>query len=180
VTWSRFPPPGTKSPQPPPTGLTGYRPTQALTHPGCYRTSTPLIATWRRPCQRIAQLLLTILREEWSSGLGARSSISDCVRSVSIVPAGQVADPEGRVAGNSGNRRGREAKAQEPEKVPAAPLNGISSRAVVEFELADSEVRSKVDVSCHPHVLQRYRAPAYECRRRLPRRHSTEIRLIFP
>ena len=30
--------------------------------------------------------------------------------------------------------------------MPAAPLNRISSSAVVEFELADREVRSKVDV----------------------------------
>lgn len=90
-----------------------------------------MIAVWRLSCQRSAQFLLTILRKEWSPGLVAMSSISDSVRPFVVVAAGNLADPVGRIASNSGNGRGRKATAQEPEKVPAAPLNRISSSAVV-------------------------------------------------
>jgi hypothetical protein len=148
VAWSWCTPPGAKPPQPPPAGLTAYLLTKPLTHPGCYRTSAPEVAAWRGPCQRSAQLLLTILRKERSSGFRAVSSIPDSARSFVVVPTGNLADPVGRVAGNSGNRRGRQTTTQKPEKVPATPLNRISSSAVAVFKLVDSEMWLKVDVSC--------------------------------
>ncbi len=76
------------------------------------------------------------------------ASILDPIRAFSIVAACHLADPIGRVASNHRNGRSGKATTQKPEKVPAAPPNRISSSVVVEFELADGEVRLKVDVSC--------------------------------
>jgi hypothetical protein len=42
-----------------------------------------------------------------------------------------------------------------------APLDGVTSSAIGVVKLFDGQVRLKVNVSCHPHVLQRYDVPAY-------------------
>src|SRR5215470_6573488 len=49
--------------------------------------------------------------------------ILDPVRSALVVTPGDSADPVGRVPSNASNRFGRQPTRQEPEEVPAAPLD---------------------------------------------------------
>jgi putative transposase len=84
---------------------------------------------------------------------GARSrlvaEIFDAGGAILVVAPGDAPDPVGRVPSNASNRFGRQPTRQEPEEVPADPVERILRAPVASREFGSAQMLFEVDVSCH-------------------------------
>jgi hypothetical protein len=90
------------------------------------------------------------------------SPILHALGTMLIVAAGDLADPVGGIARHRRNCGRREAAAEQPQKVPAAALDGIIRPAIPLMELWFGQVWMEADAFWHAPVLQQLPAPPYK------------------
>src|SRR5262249_20197284 len=83
----------------------------------------------------------------WGHGRSQTPLVFDALRTMRVVPAGDLANQASGVFGEAGNGFGGEATRQEPEEVPATALDGILGPAVTSTQFIWAEVGFEMDGS---------------------------------
>ena len=79
-----------------------------------------------------------------------------------VVSPRNLANPVAGIAGAVGNLFGGLSTGEQPEDLPPAAFMWLFGCAVAPFEFASRQVRLKINVSWHNHILQDPRRKPYE------------------
>ncbi len=135
VARSGLAPAGAEPPQIAPARVPAHCAPNARADPGGHGAPAPAVALGMCTGYRVAQLRSLLLREQETALHRLAPPVAHAVGAITVVAAGDLADPVGRVARHCCHGGGCPAARQEPEEVPAAALDGVAGLTVARFQL---------------------------------------------
>ena len=104
------------------------------------------------------------LPRTWPRKASPACSVAASPHATLVAAARDLADPVGGIAAHTSNGGGSQSTYQQPQKLPAAALDGVMGLAIALMQLVLGQIRMEAGAFWHAPVLQQLPAPPYHAR----------------